>query len=65
MNSKKKIKNFCIVDPQILLIESIWCETGETEEDFATRLATNLENLILKEGPETVEFLSPKLVCCQ
>ncbi|KAK9682364.1 hypothetical protein RND81_10G068500 [Saponaria officinalis] len=27
---------------------------GETEEDFATRLATNLENLILKEGPETI-----------
>ncbi|KAG8086957.1 hypothetical protein GUJ93_ZPchr0010g9361 [Zizania palustris] len=26
----------------------------ETEEDFATRLATNLENLILKEGPETI-----------
>ncbi|KAK8635712.1 hypothetical protein V6N13_004437 [Hibiscus sabdariffa] len=27
---------------------------GETEEDFSTRLANNLENLILKEGPETV-----------
>ncbi|KAL9229491.1 hypothetical protein vseg_004953 [Gypsophila vaccaria] len=27
---------------------------SETEEDFATRLATNLENLILKEGPETI-----------
>lgn len=27
---------------------------GETEEDFATRLANNLENLILKEGPETI-----------
>lgn len=27
---------------------------GETEEEFATRLATNLENLILKEGPETI-----------
>lgn len=26
----------------------------ETEEDFATRLANNLENLILKEGPETI-----------
>jgi ribose 5-phosphate isomerase len=35
--------------------------TGETEEEFATRLATNLENLILKEGPETVKFLSPTL----
>lgn len=27
---------------------------GETEEQFSTRLATNLENLILKEGPETI-----------
>ncbi|KAH9621526.1 hypothetical protein KSS87_002892 [Heliosperma pusillum] len=27
---------------------------GETEEDFATRLVNNLENLILKEGPETI-----------
>ncbi len=27
---------------------------GETEEAFATRLANNLEALILKEGPETV-----------
>lgn len=29
-------------------------EKGETEEDFATRLADNLESLILKEGPDTV-----------
>ncbi|GAB4840068.1 Gamma aminobutyrate transaminase 1, mitochondrial [Ancistrocladus abbreviatus] len=28
--------------------------SGETEEEFATRLATNLENLILKEGPDTI-----------
>jgi 4-aminobutyrate---pyruvate transaminase len=28
--------------------------SGETEEEFATRLANNLEELILKEGPETV-----------
>lgn len=27
---------------------------GETEEEYATRLANNLENLILKEGPETI-----------
>ncbi|XP_040945884.1 gamma aminobutyrate transaminase 1, mitochondrial isoform X2 [Gossypium hirsutum] len=27
---------------------------GETKEDFSTRLANNLENLILKEGPETI-----------
>ncbi len=29
-------------------------QPGETEEDFATRLADSLEQLILKEGPETV-----------
>ncbi|NP_001234336.2 gamma aminobutyrate transaminase 1, mitochondrial [Solanum lycopersicum] len=27
---------------------------GETEEEFSTRLAKNLEDLILKEGPETI-----------
>ncbi|XP_070033233.1 vanillin aminotransferase isoform X1 [Nicotiana tomentosiformis] len=27
---------------------------GETEEEFSTRLANNLENIIFKEGPETV-----------
>ncbi|CAJ2679733.1 gamma aminobutyrate transaminase 1, mitochondrial-like [Trifolium pratense] len=27
---------------------------GETEEEFSTRLAKNLEELILKEGPETI-----------
>ncbi|KAG5123795.1 hypothetical protein JHK82_030532 [Glycine max] len=27
---------------------------GETEEEFSTRLANNLEQLILKEGPETI-----------
>ncbi|MEM7542849.1 MAG: aminotransferase [Pseudomonadota bacterium] len=31
-----------------------YAEDGESEEDFATRLANNLEQLILKEGPETV-----------
>ncbi len=31
-----------------------FAEEGESEEDFATRLADNLEKLILKEGPETV-----------
>jgi 4-aminobutyrate---pyruvate transaminase len=29
-------------------------EPGETEEDFATRLAKNLEDLIHKEDPETI-----------
>ena len=29
---------------------------GETEEEFSTRLANNLEELILKEGPDTVNF---------
>ncbi|KAL0546931.1 hypothetical protein IC582_016850 [Cucumis melo] len=27
---------------------------GETEEEFSTRLAKNMEDLILKEGPETI-----------
>lgn len=34
---------------------------GETEEEFSTRLAANLENLILKEGPETVKLLNISL----
>jgi 4-aminobutyrate--pyruvate transaminase len=29
-------------------------EAGEREEDYASRLASNLENLILREGPDTV-----------
>ena len=31
-----------------------YAEPGESEEAFATRLADNLEKMILKEGPETV-----------
>jgi 4-aminobutyrate---pyruvate transaminase len=31
-----------------------YAEAGESEEDFATRLAQNLEEMILSEGPETV-----------
>jgi 4-aminobutyrate--pyruvate transaminase len=31
-----------------------YAEAGESEEDFATRCAENLEKLILDEGPETV-----------
>lgn len=31
-----------------------FAEKGESEEDFATRLADRLEQLILKEGPDTV-----------
>ena len=31
-----------------------FAEAGESEEDFATRLAENLEKLIVAEGPETV-----------
>ncbi|MSU72562.1 MAG: aminotransferase class III-fold pyridoxal phosphate-dependent enzyme [Opitutus sp.] len=30
------------------------CLPGESETDFATRLAANLEQLILREGPETI-----------
>lgn len=31
-----------------------FAEKGESEADFSTRLATNLEQLILREGPDTV-----------
>ncbi len=31
-----------------------FAEPGETEEEFATRLARNLEELIIQEGPDTV-----------
>jgi len=31
-----------------------FAEDGESEEDFATRLAAELEELILREGPDTV-----------
>ncbi|MDX0752302.1 aminotransferase class III-fold pyridoxal phosphate-dependent enzyme [Sinorhizobium medicae] len=39
-------------------------ETGETEEDFATRMADNLEATILEEGPETIAafFAEPVMV---
>ena len=33
--------------------------SGETEEEFSTRLAKRLEDLILKEGPETVNMNTP------
>jgi hypothetical protein len=39
-----------------MLNKWLCCDIDETEEEFATRLANNLENLILKEGPETVNF---------
>ena len=31
-----------------------FCEDGESEEEFATRMADNLEAMIVDEGPETV-----------
>src|SRR5262245_66282161 len=31
-----------------------FAQEGEKEEEFATRLATELDELIVKEGPETV-----------
>ncbi len=31
-----------------------FAEPGETEEEFATRMANNLEEMIIREGPETV-----------
>ncbi|KAL9268198.1 Gamma aminobutyrate transaminase 3, chloroplastic-like protein [Drosera capensis] len=46
-NKKKFIARAKAVRLKLLLL-------GETEEEFATRLANNLENLILKEGLETI-----------
>jgi 4-aminobutyrate--pyruvate transaminase len=39
-------------------------EPGESEEDFSTRLANNLEAMILEEGPETIAafFAEPVMV---
>lgn len=31
-----------------------YAEPGESEEDFSTRMAKNLEDMILREGPDTV-----------
>ena len=31
-----------------------YADAGESEEDFATRLADNLERLIVREGPDTI-----------
>jgi 4-aminobutyrate--pyruvate transaminase len=31
-----------------------YADEGESEEEFATRLAVNLERLIIREGPETI-----------
>lgn len=31
-----------------------YAEPGESEDEFTTRLADNLENMIIREGPETV-----------
>lgn len=41
-----------------------FAETGETEEDFATRMANNLEAIILEKGPETIAafFAEPVMV---
>lgn len=38
-----------------------FAQPGESEEDFAARLAGNLEQLILREGPETIAamFIEP------
>ncbi|KAL6140352.1 hypothetical protein ACLB2K_058652 [Fragaria x ananassa] len=47
-------------------------QPGETEEEFSTRLANNLENLILKEGPDTLQavvkkydilFIADEVIC--
>lgn len=45
---------FCLQDFYSIYNCDVINYLGETEEDFSTRLANNLEELILKEGPETV-----------
>jgi 4-aminobutyrate--pyruvate transaminase len=51
-------KNFDVPLPGILHTDAPYyyrgAEPGESEEDYATRLAANLEQLILREGPDTV-----------
>jgi 4-aminobutyrate--pyruvate transaminase len=51
-------RDFDLPIPQVLHTDCPhyyrFAEPGETEEQFASRLAGNLEQLILKEGPETV-----------
>ncbi|CAL5390171.1 unnamed protein product [Camellia sinensis] len=46
MHLEGQIRRSLLLDQKLFL--------GETEEEFSTRLANNLENLILKEGPETI-----------
>lgn len=51
-------KLFDVPLPQILHADAPYyyrgAEPGESEEDYASRLARNLEQLIVREGPETV-----------
>jgi 4-aminobutyrate--pyruvate transaminase len=51
-------KLFDVPLPQFLHTDAPYCyrgaRAGESEEDYATRLAQNLEQLIEREGPETV-----------
>jgi 4-aminobutyrate--pyruvate transaminase len=51
-------KLFDVPLPQMLHAEAPYsyrgAEPGESEESYATRLAANLEKLILREGPDTV-----------
>jgi 4-aminobutyrate--pyruvate transaminase len=51
-------QNFDVPLPFILHTDAPYCyrgaEAGESEEDYATRLAANLEQLILREDPQTI-----------
>ncbi len=51
-------RDFDVPIPNIIYTDCphhFWeAEPGETEEDFASRLAANLEQLIVDEGPDTV-----------
>ena len=51
-------KNFDVPMPGILHIDAPYyyrgAEPGESEEDYASRLARNLETLVLREDPDTI-----------
>jgi 4-aminobutyrate--pyruvate transaminase len=51
-------KNFDVPLPGVLHTDAPYyyrgAEAGESEEDYATRLANNLEQLIIRENPDTI-----------
>jgi len=58
LTGKDYVKAFGLPGPEIVTLDCphAWrfAESGESEEEFARRLAKNLEKRILAEGPETI-----------